>query len=543
MVHDVDHSGVPNAQLVKERAHVAGAYKNKSVAEQNSIELAWSLLMEPCYKELRESIFRYRSELTNFRSLVVTAVLATDIADKELAALRKGRAADALKAQEDDDSVVCADMDLVSRKATFVVETLIQVADVSHTMSSFSMYSKWNHRLYKEMYQAYKNGRAESDPTDTWYKGEFGFFDFYLIPLAKKLKECGIFGESGEEYLNNAVRNRKMWEERGEDLVAKYILERDSEEASAAVSERKEESIPERKITPREMELDEWASSSSEEEEEEEDLKEVPIVRAAPAPAPAPASSLTRATKEESDDDSVSISSASDSSEDEAPSSYRSKLALMREKMEAMAAGAGKVRSKASMEMVKDRRPFRRTRSADPASLARMIRAASADDREESSFHGRSRSQSPNAGPDERSRSRSRSPASNHARPRSILKSPSQSPSSGDEGSGRRRSSIPVQRRARSRSPQSTKKLLERAKETLRRGRGSSRSRSPTSNAEERKEPRPRPAGKVVRRGRKPSRSRSPASGRVDHTDERPDPNLKRGKRPSSLVKSRSSRY
>lgn len=72
MIHDVDHNGVPNAQLIKERAHVAGAYKNKSVAEQNSIELAWNLLMEPCYKELRESIFHYRSELTNFRSLVVT---------------------------------------------------------------------------------------------------------------------------------------------------------------------------------------------------------------------------------------------------------------------------------------------------------------------------------------------------------------------------------------------------------------------------------------------------------------------------------------
>jgi hypothetical protein len=24
--------------------------------------------------------------------------------------------------------------------------------------------------------------------------GEIGFFDFYVIPLAKKLKECGVFG-------------------------------------------------------------------------------------------------------------------------------------------------------------------------------------------------------------------------------------------------------------------------------------------------------------------------------------------------------------
>ena len=33
-VHDVDHTGVPNAQLVKEKAYVARTYNNKSVAEQ-----------------------------------------------------------------------------------------------------------------------------------------------------------------------------------------------------------------------------------------------------------------------------------------------------------------------------------------------------------------------------------------------------------------------------------------------------------------------------------------------------------------------------
>jgi hypothetical protein len=28
------------------------------------------------------------------------------------------------------------------------------------------------------------------------YDGEIGFFDFYIIPLARKLKECGVFGVS-----------------------------------------------------------------------------------------------------------------------------------------------------------------------------------------------------------------------------------------------------------------------------------------------------------------------------------------------------------
>jgi 3'5'-cyclic nucleotide phosphodiesterase len=35
----VDHSGVNNEQLIKEQAIVATVYKNKSVAEQNSVDI------------------------------------------------------------------------------------------------------------------------------------------------------------------------------------------------------------------------------------------------------------------------------------------------------------------------------------------------------------------------------------------------------------------------------------------------------------------------------------------------------------------------
>jgi len=57
------------------------------------------------------------------------------------------------------------------------------------------------------------------DPSEFWYKGEIGFFDNYVIPLAKKLKECEIFGVSSDEYLNYALQNRAEWEERGEKIV------------------------------------------------------------------------------------------------------------------------------------------------------------------------------------------------------------------------------------------------------------------------------------------------------------------------------------
>ena len=116
------------------------------------------------------------------------------------------------------------------------------------------------------MYLAFRTGRMAKDPATFWYQGEIGFFDNYgevsqwcshidcqfililtfshffvlffvtrfpqffpsfpsVIPLAKKLKECGVFGVSSAEFLNYAIQNRAEWEERGQDVV-KQLSER-----------------------------------------------------------------------------------------------------------------------------------------------------------------------------------------------------------------------------------------------------------------------------------------------------------------------------
>jgi hypothetical protein len=72
----------------------------------------------------------------------------------------------------------------------------MQASDVAHTMQHWHVYLKWNARLFNEMYRAYKEGRLEKDPTEFWYNGEIRFFDYYIIPLAQKLKSCGAFGVS-----------------------------------------------------------------------------------------------------------------------------------------------------------------------------------------------------------------------------------------------------------------------------------------------------------------------------------------------------------
>lgn len=230
LIHDVDHMGVPNAQLVKEKDPVAILYHNKSVAEQNSIDLAWDLLMEPRFLNLRRRIYTTETEYKRFRQLVVNGVLATDIMDKDLKEVRNRRWDTAFLDTTQGNQ---ASQQAIDRKATIVIQHLIQASDVAHTKQHWHIYRKWNEKLFLEMYQAYQDGRMDTDPSINWYQGEIGFFDFYIIPLARKLKECGVFGVSSDEYLNYALQNRKEWELRGREIVTEYMRTMDRKQVAS----------------------------------------------------------------------------------------------------------------------------------------------------------------------------------------------------------------------------------------------------------------------------------------------------------------------
>jgi hypothetical protein len=219
LIHDVDHYGVTNTQLVREEAPIAQMYNGNSVLEQNSVVLAWNLLMEPRFEALRSTLCATRNEAKRFRQLVVNAVMATDIMAPDLKAARNIRWSKAFS----KEPLLEPPSDTINRKATIVIDHMIQASDVCHTMQHWHVYRKWNERLFTEMTKAYKEGRSDSDPADTWYHGEIGFFDYYIIPLAKKLADCGVFGVSSDEYLTYAVKNRDEWEARGEEVVREMV--------------------------------------------------------------------------------------------------------------------------------------------------------------------------------------------------------------------------------------------------------------------------------------------------------------------------------
>jgi 3'5'-cyclic nucleotide phosphodiesterase len=202
LIHDVYHKGCSNNQLAIEEPSLGIKYRNQSVAEQNSIDISWNLLMESRFDRLRSVIFGNQEGLMRFRQFIVNLVLATDIFDKRLNDMRKQRWIRAFSA----DEALRGHQDQADRKATIVIVHLMQASDISHTMQHWQIYRKWNKLLFEEMYLAYQAGRMAADPVEFWYEGEIRFFDNYVLPLAKQLQECNVFGVSSDEYLNFASK-------------------------------------------------------------------------------------------------------------------------------------------------------------------------------------------------------------------------------------------------------------------------------------------------------------------------------------------------
>jgi 3'5'-cyclic nucleotide phosphodiesterase/Adenylate and Guanylate cyclase catalytic domain len=227
LIHDIDHKGVSNTPLMIEQPSLASMYKNHSVAEQNSIDIAWSMFMSDTYEHLRSIIFQNNEELWRFRRIVVNAVLATDILDQQSNEKREHRWKHMFlnKIQQQRD-VLSNTGPVVYKKpyqAAIVVEYMMQASDVSHTMQHWLVFIKWNTNLFREVYTAYCNNRLAINPIEYWYQAELDFFDHYVIPLAQKLKSSNAFGSSITEYLTYAKKNRTEWAVHGQDIINETV--------------------------------------------------------------------------------------------------------------------------------------------------------------------------------------------------------------------------------------------------------------------------------------------------------------------------------
>lgn len=184
--------------------------------------------MQPRFVDLRNTICNNsKAELHRLYKLIVNIVMATDIADKQLKEFRTARFVKAFEtdSSKEGESSPTSFQENCDLKATVGIEHLIQISDVAHTMQPWRIYRQWNAKLFAEMSKAYKEGRADKNPAEFWYKGEIGFYDFYVIPLAQKLQKCQMFGSLADECLDFAQRNRKAWVEMGHAAVRAMTIE------------------------------------------------------------------------------------------------------------------------------------------------------------------------------------------------------------------------------------------------------------------------------------------------------------------------------
>ena len=91
LIHDVEHQGIPNRQLAQEDDRLAVLYNDQSIAENWSIYIGFSELLQDEFKDLRQVLFPDKEDYRRFRKMVINLVLTTDIASPERTQLVKSK--------------------------------------------------------------------------------------------------------------------------------------------------------------------------------------------------------------------------------------------------------------------------------------------------------------------------------------------------------------------------------------------------------------------------------------------------------------------
>lgn len=110
-------------------------------------------------------------------------------------------------------------------RSEVLMECIMTAADVAHNLQGWEQMAKWSNRLYLELRKAHVANRG-MDASPKWFENQIGFLESYLLPLAHRLEDSGVFPDI--EFAKIVEDNRDRWMVEGFD-VAQNIIKRGAE--------------------------------------------------------------------------------------------------------------------------------------------------------------------------------------------------------------------------------------------------------------------------------------------------------------------------
>ena len=252
IIHDLEHQGVPNVQLVKEGSPLADKYENKSIAENNSYDRALALLHKDEF-----NIFAHFSEeeMSRFHDLCKSIILATDIADGDRIRALYARieenitscAAAALVCNDSSTATAAEDIpgssvpiltsegehiaDVPQPKLDVTVEEnrsmilclFMKLADVGAPLQHLDTSRAWAQRFYDECRNADKQGRGPTVDHTSFHVGQGKFYDSYLRHVIEVAESTGALPPQLTGAMHGNLDALKVfWGAQGPELLVEW---------------------------------------------------------------------------------------------------------------------------------------------------------------------------------------------------------------------------------------------------------------------------------------------------------------------------------
>ena len=163
LLHDIDHTGKSNSFETNSLSQLALTYNDKSVLENHHCATAFGILNDP-ETNLLKDLYENKTELTEFRKIVIHSILATDVKYHfDILSQFKTKL---------DNNTLCAIPDKNEDDFLLTCGILVHCADLYGPTKQLDNAKKWQSLVNAEFVGQLENEKRLGLPETPWYKGQ-----------------------------------------------------------------------------------------------------------------------------------------------------------------------------------------------------------------------------------------------------------------------------------------------------------------------------------------------------------------------------------